>query len=169
MRRLVLPALFPLFTLLLLSAHPLLGQTSSLEPGTRLRVNIQGFELSGEFVRWDGDTLVVRPESAGPGIRADQATASSAIQRLDRSVPRSRGRGAVRGLLWGALIGGLAGAGLGAVQETDCFLCPDSHTEGALWGATALGVLGTGVGALVGVIVPGTRWEPVPLEREGSS
>ena len=168
MHRLVLSALFLAFALLLLSAYPVLGQTPSLEPGTRLRVHIDGFKLSGEFVRWDGDTLVVRPEGAGQVVRADHATAVSAIRELDRSVPRSRGRGAARGLLWGTVIGGITGAGLGAMAETDCFLCPSSHTEGAMYGAAILGVLGAGVGALVGVIVPGTTWEPVPLRGEGS-
>src|SRR5688572_14145422 len=123
MRRLVFSALFVALALLLLSAYPVLGQVTPLEPGTRLRVHAHGLQLSGEFLRWDGDTLVVRPESAGPVVRTDRATAASAIQRIERGVPRSPGRGAARGALWGGIFGGVAGVTLGAATAGDCIAC----------------------------------------------
>ena len=161
--------------LFLLFAHPVLGQTPSLEPGTRLRVHAEGFQLSGEFLRWDGDTLVVRPESQGQGTRPDQAMATSTIQRIDRGVPRSRGRGAARGALWGGAVGSVGGAVWGFLDPADCdhgsYLCWSSNAElkSALLLGGVLGGLGAGIGALVGAIHPGTRWEPVPLREEGSS
>lgn len=159
-----------LFAVLLLFAHPVLGQTPSLEPGTRLRVHAHGLELSGEFVRWNGDTLIVRPESGREGIRADQATAAFAIQRIDRGVPRSRGRGAARGALWGGAVGSVGGAVWGFLDPVDCdssYLCWSSNAEvkTALLLGGVLGVLGAGVGAIAGVIHPGTAWEPVPLQE----
>jgi hypothetical protein len=161
-------AIFAVAVLLLL-APPLLGQTPSLEPGTSLRVHADGLTLSGAFVRWDSDTLVLRPEGTASGLSAERAIAVSEVLGVDHKVPRSHGRGAARGALWGALIGGVVGVMVGAVQETDCFLCPSSHTEGAVMGGVALGVVGTGVGALVGVIVPGEQWEPVPLDSLAGS
>lgn len=161
-----------LLALFLLFVRPVLGQTPSLEPGTRLRVHADGLQLSGEFIRWDGDTLVVRGENEVPGVRSDHVTAISEIQRLDRGVPRSRGGGAARGAKWGGAIGFIAGAVLGAVDQHNCaeegkYLCFTGNPEikGALAIGALYGGLGAGIGALVGVIHPGTAWEPVPLQE----
>lgn len=163
-----------LLALFLLFARPVLAQTPSLEPGTRLRVQAEGLQLRGEFIRWDGDRLVVRPEGEGQGIRPDQAMATSAIQRIDRGVPRSRGRGAARGALWGGAVGSVGGAVWGFLDPADCdhgsYLCWSSNAEvkSALLLGGVLGGLGAGIGALVGVIAPGTRWEPVPLQERAA-
>ena len=166
-----LTALLAMLTLLALLPASLPGQTPSgsrtpsLEPGTQLRARGQGLELSGEFIRWDADTVVLRTSGPGAGYQAERALAITDIERLERGVTRSRGRGAARGALWGVLVGGVVGVLVGAAQETNCFLCPDSHAEGAAIGGTLLGGLGAGIGALVGVMAPGTRWEPVALEE----
>ncbi|HUP20679.1 MAG TPA: hypothetical protein VM778_12100, partial [Gemmatimonadota bacterium] len=126
-----------------------------------------GLEFEGRFVRLDADTLVLwtGPGGSTAAAATDRSFAISDLTRLDRGVPRSSWRGAGRGTLWGVLIGGLAGAGLGSVQETDCFLCPSSKAEGAMIGSIVLGGAGAVVGALVGAAWPGTRWESVPLPR----
>jgi hypothetical protein len=155
----------------LLFATSLSGQTPSLEPGMPLRAHAYGTTLSGELVRWDADSLVIRSEGASQSAtRAERAIAVSDLLRLDRETPRTRGRGAARGALWGVAIGGAVGLLAGAAQETNCFLCPDSHTEGAMYGGAILGGLGAGIGTVVGALAPGTRSEPVwpPSAVEGS-
>ena len=115
---------------------------------------------------------MVRADGAAqsPDLRAKRAIAVADILRLDREMPRSRGRGAARGALWGVAIGGAVGLLVGAAQETNCILCPKSHTQGAMIGGAFLGGLGAGIGAVVGALAPGTRSEPVwsPPAPEGS-
>ena len=165
-----LTALLASLTLLALlpgQAPSALAQSPSLEPGTRLRARGQGVELSGEFNRWEADTVVLRPESSA-GYQAERAIAVTDIQQLERGVSRSRGSGAGRGLAWGGLIGGAVGLLAGASMETGCFLCPESRSQALVIGGGVFGGLGAAVGALVGAIAPGTRWEPVELdERAG--
>jgi hypothetical protein len=152
--------------LLLLFAAPVDGQTPPLESGAPLRVHARGFTLSGELVRLDTDTLVLRPAGATTDLRSDRAIAVSDVLRLDRKVPRTRGRGAARGALWGGVIGAVVGAVAGAADE------PNDSGLGAGWtrtdtaqlGAAVLGGLGAGVGALIGTVWPGTRWEPTTLD-----
>jgi hypothetical protein len=169
----------PIFSiLLLLFASPLAGQTLPLESGAPLRVHARGFTMSGELVRWDADTLVVRsigigrPAGTGPpgDVTANRAIAMSDVLRLDRKVPRTRGQGAARGALWGLIIGGVAGGFLGAIEEPcdpgrGFCIGPDSRAEGLLLVGAVLGALGAGVGALAGTAWPGSRWEPTALER----
>jgi hypothetical protein len=163
--------------LLLLLASPLEGQTPRLESGAPLRVHARGFTLSGELVRLDADTLVLRPAGTGrpagmgrPAVLGvDRAIAMSDVLQLDRKVPRTRGQGAARGALWGVIIGGVTGAFLGAIEEPcnpsrGFCIGPESRAEGLLLGGAVLGALGAGVGALVGTAWPGSRWEPTALE-----
>jgi hypothetical protein len=162
--------------MLLFFVSPLAGQTPPLEPGAPLRVHARGFTMSGELVRWDADTLVVRsigigrPAGTGPpaDVTANRAIAMSDVLRLDRKVPRTRGQGAARGALWGLIVGGVAGGFLGAIEEPcdpdQWCIGPSSRPEGALLLGGILGGLGAGVGALVGTAWPGTRWEPTGID-----
>jgi hypothetical protein len=162
MRRSVLSIVLMLF------ASPLAGQTPSLESGAPLRVHARGFTMSGELVRLNADTLVLRPQGTerDADLGSHRAIAVSDVLRLDRQVPRTRARGAARGALWGLVIGGVAGAVLGAIDgpcKPRCYFGPATRSEAVLWGGAALGLLGTGAGALVGTAWPGSRWEPAPL------
>ena len=159
-----------LVILLLLTPPPLYGQSASLEPGMLLRVQARGFDLEGNLVRLEADSLVVwtgtGSTASGP---ADRAIAVSDIDRLELGIPRSGWRGAGRGALWGGLAGSLLGTLIGAGMETDCFLCPSSRGEAVAIGAIFVGGLGAGVGALVGAAFPGTRWESAPLPSPNPS
>ena len=143
------------------------AQTPALEPGTRLRVQGQGVELSGEFIRWEADTVVLRPKSSA-GYQAERAIVVTDIRELERGVRRTRVHGMERGLAWGGLIGGAVGLLVGAGAETGCFLCPESRGQALALGGGVLGGLGAVVGGLVGAIAPGTRWEPVELEERAN-
>jgi hypothetical protein len=142
-------------------------QAQSLEPGTPLRVHARGYTVAGDLVRWETDSLVVRPEtpSDDAGLRADRAVALSDILSLERAVPRARGWGTARGALWGGAVGGIVGAVVGGLDARDCpcYLI-QGEWDGAFWGGVILGGLGAAVGALVGNIAPGQKWERVELE-----
>ena len=147
MRVCALPILVTLF------CSSLYAQTPLLQPGTPLRVSARGLELTGELVRWDADSLVVRPH---------HAVALSEVLHVERKVSRSRSGGAARGALWGAGVGAVVGA---------LVLLMDEGCEGSgCWevnlpmGAAIFGGLGASVGVLIGAALPGSRWEPVPLE-----
>lgn len=149
---------WPLPILVTLFCSSLYAQTPSLEPGTPLRVSARGHELTGELVRWDADSLVVRPH---------QAVALSDVVQVERRVSRSRSRGAARGALWGAGVGAVVGTLVLLVDEgcgggPGCWI--RSKEGEVLMGAALFGGLGAGVGALTGTVVPGNRWEPVRLE-----
>ena len=144
--------------LLILFCTSLYAQTPSLEPGTLLRVSARGIDLTGELVRWDADSLVVR---------SHDAVALSDVAQVERRVSRSRSRGAARGALWGAGVGALVGtlvllADEGCGGGSGCWI--ESRAGEVLMGTALFGGLGAGVGALIGVSFPGDRWEPVQLE-----
>jgi hypothetical protein len=152
MRASALPILVTLF------CSSLYAQTPALEPGTPLRVSARGLVLTGELVRWDADSLVVRPH---------HAVALSEVLQVERKVPRSRSGGAARGALWGAGVGAVVGTLVLLVDEgcgggSGCWI--RSKEGEVLMGAALFGGLGAGVGALTGAAVPGKRWEPVQLE-----
>lgn len=144
MRASALPILVTLF------CSSLYAQTPSLESGTPLRISAPGLELTGELVRWDADSLVVRPHPA---------VALSDVLQVERKVSRSRSGGAARGALWGA---GVVAA-VGALAAGSCQACSSRGKEVLVVGVV-MGGLGAGVGALIGAAFPGNRWEPVQLE-----
>jgi hypothetical protein len=142
-----------------------------LRPGALVRVwspelrDLQGRELV--FAAWDADSLALlpagkRPRSGNVALPAAGASptrvSQESVARLDVLVPRNRRAGARVGGLSGVAIGALGGAALEVVFNA-LFGAEDS------W-AFSIGVgagVGGAVGAVRGAVLPGGRWERVPL------
>lgn len=156
------------------SASPAVGQTTRLEPGTRLRVTIPCTEqvptqsptrgptcpTEGRLLRLASDSLTLESN------RVAQTYAISSVVRAEVG-----DRGSYRSL--GAGIGAVAGATAtfvalnagGSTAYCNQSANQDSIDPGPCFGLYALGALaGAGLGALLGGRITRERWEVVPLE-----
>lgn len=148
-----------------MAARPLAGQDASdpsLVPlGVRVRVSapaVQARAIVGVLEGLRRDSLVLR-DAAGEGRLAVPLGAVDGL-----AVSRGRHHHVGRGVFIGALAGAVGGsiAALAACHANPC----DEYTGLAVFGLGAAGALGgMGLGAVVGALVPGERWEDVPLDR----
>lgn len=126
-----------------------------LSSGTRVRVWMHdGGRVVGAVQSSAPDTLVLAPAD-GTGVRAIPATA---VDHIDVSRGRSRGRSAWRWGVRGFAVGMVVGAAI-CVPDDDCREGEMSAVEAGL----ASGIfIGSAVGvysALAGAIFAGERWE----------
>ena len=162
--------------ILLLSPTPdILGQSSVLPPGSRVRVTLPCSAI---------------PAAESRPVRADCATEGSLLRLTDDSVMMDGGeatlsvaRNQVSRLEvsqgqrshWkaGAGIGSLAGAGFtyllvdagGSTSLCDRSANQDALSSTECLGLTVLGgVTGAGLGAVIGNLVKSERWESFPIE-----
>ena len=125
---------------------------AALAPGTRVRYSMRGDEVgarTGRVARASADTLWLTSGSAVPITR---------LRRLD--VSQGGPSDAIR-IVRALAVGTAAGAGLGALVTPDSTNIHLPHTRGE---AATLGALyGFIIGGVVGLVLPGERWDPVAL------
>jgi hypothetical protein len=132
-------------------------EPAPLAVGQRVRVRVgeTGRLHAGTLAALRGDTLVLDRGPRGP-----LALPLSSVMQLERS----RGPGRCRRpgarlecvVLW-TLVGAVAGSVI-AYQATRCTNC-DSSGIGVILGLP----VGAGVGFVVGAVIGGERWEPLPV------
>ncbi|HUF12027.1 MAG TPA: hypothetical protein VMN78_02880 [Longimicrobiales bacterium] len=144
------------------AANPLEAQEAAtpLQAGDLLRIRYQGETLVGVAYEATDDTVRITTTNGTVGVPL------SPNLRIERSLGRrSRLSGAARGAGKGLLAGAGGGAVLGFASGDDpTSLLSFTAEEKALLAGTLLGVSGVAVGGIIGLIVPGQRWEHTPLD-----
>lgn len=130
-----------------------------LRAGDLIRLRHHGEILTGTVASLDESVHVM----TGNGTVAVPLSADLRIERSlgSRSRPAGMARGAGIGLLCGALGGAVIGFSLG---DDPPGWFSFTAEEKALATGAVLGVGGLAVGGIIGLVVPGHRWENAPLE-----
>ena len=166
--RIVLPIAF---LLIAVSNNSHAQEEPPVTPGDRVRIKaptISTRQFEGEVVALRSDTLIIdaRIWERGRMQWRDQPQAKIPVASVDR-IDISRGKKSNVGK--GAITGGLIGAGIGlvigigAAAEDGGFF--DFGPEVVPAAVLAVGAYGAGIGALIGLIMPGERWEEVPVDE----
>jgi hypothetical protein len=147
-----------LVSLFLAADHPrLVAQAAPAAPpvpvGAQVRVASPVYSGIGTVVRVDQDSLQLVIE----GLETPISIPAASVTRLERRRPATAGERARRGAMWG--VGILGGLGMLMYATADLREGDPTFTEWAL--------LSTGSGALwggvVGLVIPQSRWDWVPL------
>lgn len=134
---------------------------TDLEADTRVRLLAPAIAprwFSGRVLRVTPDTLILQTGAATP-----VTVALAEIDRIERSLGRSHGQGALRGLGYGALIGG-ASVGALVLAGTDFCIyisCLPNDLTGAVGGFFIGAVIGAPVGTVIGALVGVEEWRPL--------
>ena len=141
--------------------------TLVLEPGMRIRVRAPTIEPD-KFVATvtgvHGDTLELYAEvGRGDVERSMLEVPLSAVTRLGVSQGKhpNLGKGALTGGLVGAAIG--LAVGISATGEEAGIY--ELGASEVLQLTAGLGAIGAGVGMIFAVLLPGERWEEIPLDK----
>lgn len=134
------------------TAQTVIGLSSRLDPGTRIRItdSAQGTRLEGVLLEWRGDSAVARVTSGGALVLVPPPLGSR-IEVYDGMRSSSRK---------GAMIGGAIGMGAAVIlvvaASSDPYM---SVSAGQAIGAIALNTaVYAGVGALIGTAIKKPRW-----------
>jgi hypothetical protein len=146
------------FAITLLAVAAQAENVAAVAAGDRVRVRTSAAKLVGTVESVTSRELVISSPNSGPTV-----VSRTDVRRLQLSVGRSSGRGAVAGLV----VGGLIGVGLGlwykaALEETES---DPMFAALPLIGAGVCGAAGAGVGALV----KKEAWRELPVAGDGRS
>jgi hypothetical protein len=155
----VLPFLAP--------STPLAAQDSlPLAPGAHVRIwapTLSEHKQVAEVVAVRGDTLMLHTSDGGWVLPLAN------VRSLEVSRGRrSSGERLARGAGFGLLIGGGLGVLLGALTPLTGEAADVDRGDWVLFGGLTGGASGAVIGGLVGVAIPGDRWQQVPLRRRVS-
>lgn len=144
---------------LLASAHPLMAQDASIEPGARVRIKVRSLStqlIVGTIESVRDSILVLRSNPATPPTEIR----FSHIERLE--VSQGRKTNAARGAVIGTLIGGGVGTVVGLIGKSAGSDLPSNL-------AVTTGAIGAGGGLLIGTLLGAAsqsdRWVRVSPEQ----